>query len=240
MKRDENKNNESEAKKVLSEWSLRGGAPSKSFSEECKAVNPQKAERATSDSWDILAPKGNRVTGEMEFFLTEEQMKRVELGHIPKSMEDHWFMYCDDEYIRYYRSWTGLPVFFAKYKKIDTGYKIYELTVTDDCFEAGKINFEADVMWFLSLLVYEFGGNSKYYWGKYIELNNQPNRQPNKPAKTKFNNKNYLRQAILGVIVGDALGVPYECKRRATFKVDAMTGGGMHGWICGTWSMTAQ
>ena len=236
MKRDENKNNESEAKKVLSEWSLRGGDPFKSFSEECKAINPQKAERATSDSWDILAPKGNRVTGEMDFFLTEEQMKRVKLGHIPKSMEDHWFMYCDDKYIRYYRSWTGLPVFFAKYKKIDTGYKIYELTVTDDFFEMEKIKFEADFMYFLSLLVYEFGGNSKYYWGKYIELNNQPNRQPNKPVKTKFKNKNYLRQAILGVIVGDALGVPYECKRRDTFKVDGMTGGGTYGWIRGTWS----
>jgi hypothetical protein len=35
-----------------------------------------------------------------------EDMEILRKGHIPNAQEDHWFMYCDDEHIRYYRSWT--------------------------------------------------------------------------------------------------------------------------------------
>ena len=51
-----------------------------------------------------------------------------------------------------------------------------------------------------------------------------------------FQYKDFLKQAIWGVVVGDALGVPYESKERDTFKVDGMTEGGYHNQLSGTWS----
>lgn len=52
----------------------------------------------------------------------------------------------------------------------------------------------------------------------------------------KFKNTEYLKSAMLGLIVADALGVPFEFKERDTFKVTGMTGYGTHNQPAGTWS----
>ena len=41
---------------------------------------------------------------------------------------------------------------------------------------------------------------------------------------------------IMGLVVGDALGVPFEFKKRDTFKATDMTGYGTYNQPPGTWS----
>lgn len=45
-----------------------------------------------------------------------------------------------------------------------------------------------------------------------------------------------LRDAVYGAAVGDALGVPYEFRRRGEFACTGMVGGGAHDQLAGTWS----
>lgn len=45
-----------------------------------------------------------------------------------------------------------------------------------------------------------------------------------------------LRDAVYGLAVGDALGVPYEFRERGSFECTGMVGGGAHGKPAGTWS----
>ena len=45
-----------------------------------------------------------------------------------------------------------------------------------------------------------------------------------------------IYDAIMGLVVGDALGVPYEFRQRNTFKAEDMTGYGTHSQPPGTWS----
>ncbi len=45
-----------------------------------------------------------------------------------------------------------------------------------------------------------------------------------------------LRNAVYGLAIGDALGVPYEFKERGEFECTEMTGFGAHGQPEGTWS----
>ncbi len=52
----------------------------------------------------------------------------------------------------------------------------------------------------------------------------------------RFKNTEHLKSAMLGLIVADALGVPYEFKKRDTFEVKGMTGNGTHNQPAGTWS----
>ena len=47
---------------------------------------------------------------------------------------------------------------------------------------------------------------------------------------------NRVYDGIMGLVVGDALGVPVEFCERDTFCVTDMTGGGTHGLPAGTWS----
>lgn len=52
----------------------------------------------------------------------------------------------------------------------------------------------------------------------------------------EFINKEFLKPAFLGLIVADALGVPFEFMSRDTFKCVGMTSGGAHNQPKGTWS----
>ena len=52
----------------------------------------------------------------------------------------------------------------------------------------------------------------------------------------EFINKEFLKQAIMGLIVADAIGVPYEFRPRDAFRVEGMTDGGVHNQPIGTWS----
>ena len=45
-----------------------------------------------------------------------------------------------------------------------------------------------------------------------------------------------LHDAILGLAIGDALGVPYEFEKRGTFLCTEMVGYGTHNQPEGTWS----
>lgn len=45
-----------------------------------------------------------------------------------------------------------------------------------------------------------------------------------------------FKSAIYGLAVGDALGVPFEFKKRGTFLCQGMTGHGTHNQKAGTWS----
>ena len=45
-----------------------------------------------------------------------------------------------------------------------------------------------------------------------------------------------LRDAVYGLAVGDAVGVPYEFTRRGSFQCAGMTGHGTHDQPAGTWS----
>lgn len=45
-----------------------------------------------------------------------------------------------------------------------------------------------------------------------------------------------LRDAIYGLAVADALGVPYEFRQRGTFVAEGMVGYGTHNQLAGTWS----
>ncbi len=45
-----------------------------------------------------------------------------------------------------------------------------------------------------------------------------------------------LKDAVYGLAVGDALGVPFEFKARGTFRATGMVGFGTHRQQPGTWS----
>ena len=62
--------------------------------------------------------------------LSNEEIELIKLGHVPFEMEDHWFMYFDDDdnTINYYHSWTGLPVYKA-YLNVNNN-KIFKLKIS--------------------------------------------------------------------------------------------------------------
>lgn len=151
-----------EVLKALMMWKMGAGNSAKRFNGENPI--PVKTVVATKDSWTIMPMPEQHTTIPVGVILPENAMECVKHGHIPDAMEDHWFMYCDDNTIRYYRSWTGFCIYVAKYEKVDDGYKITDLTVNRYPEQYKCDDDKHDLALFMTLLTEEYGGDASLYW----------------------------------------------------------------------------
>ena len=98
---------------------------------------------ATKESWQnvpINNPKSvniSEIAPDLKLFFSEEQYKMLHKGLIPKQMEDKWFIYFENDWLYFHRSWTGNGIFKAKITKEmgeqeDQEYKINEFYVERD------------------------------------------------------------------------------------------------------------
>jgi len=148
--------------RALKLWTMGAGNSAKRFNGENPI--PAKTKVATKDSWKTLHMPGSNTTIPMNVTISSEAMAVVKMGHIPSAMEDHWFMYCDETTIRYYRSWTGICIFVAKYEECGEQYRITELTMNREQGQYRSTDNEHDVALFLALLTDEFGGDASEFW----------------------------------------------------------------------------
>ncbi|NRB46908.1 MAG: hypothetical protein HRU41_04495 [Saprospiraceae bacterium] len=75
---------------------------------------------ANKDSWkregELSEDNSTSLVVELEF--SNEEKSLLALGITPLQMEDKWFCYMEADRIYYYRSWTGIPWFQAKFSSI--------------------------------------------------------------------------------------------------------------------------
>mgnify|MGYP003304934310 FL=1 len=98
--------------------------------EAIKERKERRMVKATKESWKTLPMTENIKELQIDINLVTEELDLIKLGHVPFEMEDHWFMFYDDNdnTINYYRSWTGHPV-FKGYVNVDDN-KVYKLIIS--------------------------------------------------------------------------------------------------------------
>ena len=135
---------------------------------------PDKSKTASKDSWETKPmpenPEDISIV-ELNLALNRENMKRLQRGHIPQAQEDHWFMYCDHEYIRYYRSWTGMCAFEAHfaYSSVGEAYYIDKIKISHALAEFGVNGDTPAVKLFLYLVAAEVGGDAASAWKDFTD-----------------------------------------------------------------------
>ncbi len=148
-------------------WTMGAGNSAKRFNGENPI--PPKNKVATKNSWKNLPMPNRNAVIPLDMTLPSEVMRIIKYGHIPEAMEDHWFMYCDDDTIRYCRSWTGICIFEAKYEEYGDGYRITNLRVNRDPEQCKSSDIKKDVCLFLALLTEEYGGDASAYWEQALQ-----------------------------------------------------------------------
>lgn len=144
----------SDVLRAIKLWTSGLGNSAKRFAGEDPM--PEKKTIATKDSWKTLPMPENHVTVPLGIRLTQKQMDIVRYGHIPEAMEDHWFMYVDDDRIRYYRSWSGFCIFEGLVEKDGDGFVVKSLTINQDRDQV-NLDQEEAVSIFCTLLKDECG-----------------------------------------------------------------------------------
>lgn len=128
-------------------------------------------EPATADSWEIKPViEQYAETIVYQRLLTSREMNRLMIGHIPDCQEDHWFMYCDGQNFRIYRSWSGNCVFDASITQDKNGGgTITSLTINKALSQFGVNGTLSAKALFEYLLISLIGGDQKKAWEAYLE-----------------------------------------------------------------------
>lgn len=84
-------------------------------------------------------------------------MERIRQGHIPMQMEDRWFMFCEGNAIRYFRSWTGYNTFNAYFEQKGGSYHITKIEVDMEDYNSNPRRAVEALDCFLTLLAMQCG-----------------------------------------------------------------------------------
>jgi len=180
-----------EEKQALSMWTMGLGDMNKLLNGESPL--PNKTEKATRESWDVMEMPSQNITLPAQILVSTESMEILRMGHIPEVQEDHWFMYCDDDTIHYYRSWTGLCIYEAHYIKLnDSDFVIDALTINRDPDQYNETDSSADFELFMVLISSEIGHDPAEHWKEYFKNKTGAEKEKIQPGKYRhFKGKDY-------------------------------------------------
>lgn len=154
-------NEKSKETEALQKWITELGQTERFFCK--KNALPEKTMIATANRWRTWPMPEEYVIIRVDITIPEEAMAVIRKGHVPETMEDHWFMYCDGNAIRYFRSWTGVCIFEAFYEKKDSGdYRITHIKVNRSENQYRGKDLRGDFCMFMYLLVEEAGGDASW------------------------------------------------------------------------------
>ena len=202
-------------------------------------------EIATRNSWkNIPMDEPKRI--EMTLVFNEEEYENLKRGFVPMQMEDKWFIYFEDDWLHFHRSWTGHEVYKAKVEHTGGEHIIKEFWAERNPEKNKNEDDEKDIENLYFLIGAALLGIDA---GRVFFERNVHNENDALKAWSDFGNLLYhpelaieednVRAALFGVAVGDALGVPAEFKSRETLRllpIKDMVGHGTHDVPAGTWS----
>jgi hypothetical protein len=99
----------------------------------------------TRDEWKLRKMPKAHATIRVNRDFSAEEMERIKLGFRPNSMDDHWFIFYEEERLYIHRSWTGYCIFIVHFCNEERGYVACELHANrnpkqcesrDDCYDA--------------------------------------------------------------------------------------------------------
>jgi hypothetical protein len=89
-------------------------------------------ERAIKSNWKTLGAPDRREPLGYEYVFTDADADRLQLGLIPKEMEDKWFVYFEHGWLFLHRSWTGALIYWLRMDGCPAGIRVVESWVNRD------------------------------------------------------------------------------------------------------------
>jgi len=200
---------------------------------------------ATKDTWQHN-PIDNPKQIAIDIHLTDKQFSKLTNGLIPQQMEDKWFIYYENEWLYFHRSWTGNGMYKAKLYKETNGYSIREFWAERNQEKYKNKDDNTDIETFTFLIARGLLGIdvSNIYSRRNIKSETDAVKGWSNFGNMLFTNQGVdyseeIKSALFGIAVGDALGVPVEFNNRQAISknpVTDMIGYGTYNLPAGTWS----
>ncbi len=110
-------------------------------------------DKVTRDSWKRSDMPSWTAELPYEQSFSHDEFGRLSAGLLPRSMEDKWFVYVEENLLHLHRSWTGSCIYKVELKPEVTGYSVVRAIVnrdaaqyreTDDDYDSALLGFLID------------------------------------------------------------------------------------------------
>lgn len=150
-------------------------------------------EIVTKDSWKTVPIPEENTKIELDIKLNNEEIEIIKKGHRPEAMEDHWFIYFENNQLFIHRSWTGFCVYIIN---VNNDGSIENAIVNRNESQYKNTDNEYD-KYMVSYLVYSMVGKKE----KAEEMLNETHIIEEKKYKNKEENgvkalKDYINRFI--------------------------------------------
>jgi hypothetical protein len=142
----------------LQKWTLVG------FENEITEENAPKYEIATRSTRKNLKPLP-AAKKQLSFprTFTRDEYRQITFGHIPKEMEDKWFVLFENDKIYFHRSWTGFCMFEVELQPAGEGYSIKSVWVNRDTSQNEETDDEFELQTLSHLIDRSLLGKRKWF-----------------------------------------------------------------------------
>lgn len=82
--------------------------------------------KASATDWKHLPAPSAREDLGFEAVFNEAEAEQLMNGLVPQEMEDKWFIYFDDGWLRFHRSWTGAYIYALRLESSPEGQRVAE------------------------------------------------------------------------------------------------------------------
>lgn len=98
-------------------------------------------QKATRNSWKTKPLLEEfRVPLQVKKTFSHKEYDILQLGRIPRNMEDKWFIYLDGDWIFFHRSWTGDCIYQLRLERNNALYSIAEVWGNSQFFPAKQLS----------------------------------------------------------------------------------------------------
>ncbi len=107
--------------------------------------------RANKKSWKHLSPPAECEPLGFEAFFTDAEAEQIALGFVPEQMEDKWFIYYEEGWLRFHRSWTGAFIYAVRLDGSPAGVRVVDSWVNrcPDQYKAKDTAYDRRLVRFL-------------------------------------------------------------------------------------------
>lgn len=99
---------------------------------------------ATRNSWKTRPHPTEREHFTLALAVTEADVERISRGHVPEEMDDRWFIYFEESWLYFHRSWTGACVFGLQIDRTAAGFSTGDCWVSRNKDEYNSSDVERD------------------------------------------------------------------------------------------------
>jgi len=129
---------------------------------------------AKRGDWKTMMPDEWRATT-LDRTYTADEFARITLGRVPEVMEDKWFIFFEEPWLYFIRSWTGFCLYKVQFAELERGMRVADAWAHSgyshcDSLEPDDPQQPAlDLMELAALVDRQAGRPTKELWRQYFD-----------------------------------------------------------------------